>query len=195
MGVDEVGRGSLAGPVVICAAGFDRVPDNPMVRDSKKLTARRRRETAAWLRAVCARWVIVEVWPEVIDRANILEATRLAMLSGVRAIVGPGSEVVVDHVEIGDPGCPVQSFKKADALYFSVAAASILAKVHRDRLMVDLSADGDRWGWSRNMGYGTVEHRRAIDRHGRSYLHRQSFRASPVYNECRRPEASGESQN
>jgi len=180
IGVDEVGRGSLAGPVVVCAAGFDRIPENPRVRDSKKLTAKQRVETERWLRGVCERWVIVEVWPELIDRVNILEATRLAMRSGVRAVAGAGCEVVVDHVELGEVGVPVHSFKKADATYFSVAAASILAKVHRDRIMADLGACDDLWSWSKKAGYGTLEHRRAIGRHGRSYLHRQSFRVSPV---------------
>lgn len=175
-----MGRGSLAGPVVVCVASFDRIPDSEWVRDSKRLTAKRRRETARWLRQVCRTWVIVEVWPELIDRINILEATRLAMFSGVRAVAGPRSEVVIDHVEIADPGCPVHSLVKADACFFSVAAASILAKVHRDRIMVELGGENDLWSWSKNAGYGTLQHRRAIGRHGRSYLHRQSFRLSPV---------------
>jgi ribonuclease HII len=102
------------------------------------------------------------------------------MRSGVSALAGPGVEVVVDHVELGELDVPVHSFKRADACYFSVAAASILAKVHRDAIMSELSTFDDRWGWSRNMGYGTLEHRRAVGRHGRSYLHRQSFRVSPV---------------
>jgi ribonuclease HII len=180
IGVDEVGRGSLVGPVVVCAARFERIPSSPRVRDSKLLTARQRCATARWLRQLCSSWVVAEVWQETIDRLNILEATRLAMIAAVRALAEPGVEVVVDHVKLGDLGVPIHSLVRADAEYFSVAAASILAKVHRDRVLAELAAADDRWDWSRNMGYGTVGHRRAIDRWGRSYLHRQSFRVSRV---------------
>jgi len=180
VGVDEVGRGSLAGPVVVCAAKFDRIPKSPLVRDSKRLTAKKRREAAEFIRGHCSAWVVVEVWQELIDRINILEATRLAMRTGVRTLQEPGIEVVVDHVQLGDMGVPVQSLKRADDSFFSVAAASILAKVHRDEIMAELGALDDRWDWSRNMGYGTLKHRLGIGRYGRSYLHRRSFRVSPV---------------
>ncbi len=180
VGVDEVGRGSLAGPVVVCAARFDRIPKTARVQDSKRLTAKHRAQTALWIREICTSWVIVEVWQELIDRVNILEATRLAMRSGVRALAEPGIAVVVDHVELGDLGLPIHSFKRADDSFFSVAAASILAKVHRDGIMTELGVLDDRWDWSRNKGYGTIAHRRAIGRYGRSYLHRKSFRVSPV---------------
>ena len=180
VGVDEVGRGSLAGPVVVCAARFDQIPESPRVRDSKRLTAKQRRETAVWIREICVSWVVVEIWQDLIDRINILEATRLAMRAGVKALAEPGIEVVVDHVELGDLGLPIHSFKRADDTYFSVAAASILAKVHRDGVMVELGILDDRWDWSRNKGYGTLNHRRGIGSYGRSYLHRRSFRVSPV---------------
>ena len=180
VGVDEVGRGAIAGPVVVCAAAFDAIASTDRVRDSKLLTARQRREAAEWIRRAASSWVITEVWPEIIDRVNILEATRLAMRASVLALSGPGCEVVVDHVELGDLGVPVHSFKAADATFFAVAAASILAKVHRDRIMVGLAGDDDLWDWSHNMGYGTVRHRVGVGRYGRSYLHRQSFRLSPV---------------
>ena len=180
IGVDEVGRGSLAGPVVVCAARFDRIPRSSQVRDSKQMTAKQRRERAEWIVTICSAWVIVEVWQDVIDRVNILEATRLAMRSGVLTLADAETEVIVDHVELGDVGVPVHSFKRADSGFFSVASASILAKVHRDEIMVDLGARDDRWLWSSNKGYGTLAHRRAIGRYGRSYLHRRSFRVSPV---------------
>ena len=180
VGVDEVGRGSLAGPVVVCAARFDHIPDSALIQDSKRLTANRRREAAILIRETCASWVILEVWQHLIDRINILEATRLAMRAGIKAMAEPGIEVVVDHVELGDLGLPIHSFKGADGTFFSVAAASILAKVHRDGIMAELDGAEDRWDWSQNMGYGTLNHRRAIGRYGRSYLHRRSFRVSPV---------------
>ncbi len=180
IGVDEVGRGSLAGPVVVCAASFSSIPDDAGVRDSKRLSARRRDEAAERLRSSCERWAVCEVWVELIDRVNILEATRLAMRAAARALVTPGAVVVTDHVEPGDVGCAVLSPKRADADYFSVAAASILAKVHRDGIMVELGGMDPRWAWERNKGYGTADHRKALQDLGPSSLHRRSFHWSPV---------------
>ena len=180
IGVDEVGRGALAGPVVVCAASFAAIPDDPGVRDSKQLTGNRRDEAASRLRASGARWVVCEVWVELIDKLNILEATRLAMRAAAGALVTPGAVVVTDYVDPGDLGCRVLSPKKADREYFSVAAASILAKVHRDRIMVDLGAEQPHWGWEWNKGYGTIAHRLALENCGPGALHRRSFRWSPV---------------
>lgn len=180
IGIDEVGRGSIAGPVVVCAARFDHIPRSDRVRDSKRLSARQRESAAAWIREHTAGWVISEIWPEVIDRFNILEATRLAMRATVRVLAQSDTEVVVDHVDLGEMGAPIHSFKGADDRFFAVAAASILAKVHRDRVMRELGSIDDRWDWSKNMGYGTRNHRLGVGRHGRSYLHRRSFRLSPV---------------
>jgi ribonuclease HII len=180
IGVDEVGRGALAGPVVICAVAFTEIPDDPEVRDSKLLTARRREAIASRLRISGVRWVMCEVWPIVIDRINILEATRLAMASAARTLMTARSVVITDHVDPGDLGCRVLSPARADREYFCVAAASILAKVHRDRMMVDLGRQDPRWQWERNKGYGTVAHRRALQNLGRGAFHRRSFGWSPV---------------
>ena len=180
IGVDEVGRGALAGPVVVCAAAFEQIPDDEQVRDSKLLTPRRREQIASRLRGFGARWVACEIWPGIIDRINILEATRLAMAAAAQILVIPNAVVVTDHVNPGDLGCRVLAPKKADRDYFCVAAASILAKVHRDRLMVDLGGRDPRWQWERNKGYGTAAHRRALQKYGPGMLHRHSFRWSPV---------------
>ena len=180
IGVDEVGRGALAGPVVVCAAAFEEIPDDHEVQDSKLLTPRRRQEIAARLRSSRVCWAICEVWPDLIDRINILEATRLAMASTARSLATGDAVVVTDHVEPGELGCRVMSPKKADRDYFCVAAASVMAKVHRDRLMVDLGDRDPRWDWQRNKGYGTKAHRRALQRHGPGVLHRRSFSWSPV---------------
>lgn len=180
IGVDEVGRGALAGPVVVCAASFAAIPNDPGVRDSKQLTENRRNEAASRLRASGARWVLCEVWVGLIDKLNILEATRLAMRAAAGALATTEAVVVTDHVDPGDLGCRVLSPKQADREYFSVAAASILAKVHRDRIMVDLGAEQPHWGWERNKGYGTVAHRLALENRGPGALHRRSFRWSPV---------------
>jgi ribonuclease HII len=180
IGVDEVGRGSLAGPVVVCAASFETIPDDDQVRDSKQMTPRQRERVASRLCRCGARFVISEIWVELVDRLNILEATRLAMRSAALSLMTSGSVVVTDYVDPGDLGCPVESPKKADQLYFSVAAASVMAKVHRDRIMVDLGMQDPRWEWARNKGYGTLAHRRALTQHGPSGLHRKSFVWSPV---------------
>jgi ribonuclease HII len=122
----------------------------------------------------------VEIWPELIDRLNILEAVRLAMGSALTVLADDATIAVVDHVAIEVSPCPVRSQPRADATYFCVAAASILAKVHRDRVMESLDRIQPEWGWARNKGYGTEEHRRALQRNGRSYLHRRTFRWAPV---------------
>ena len=180
IGVDEVGRGALAGPVVVCAAAFEEIPNDGEVRDSKLLSPRRRDSIAARLRNGGARWVVCEVWPELIDRLNILEATRLAMAAAARTLIAPRSVVITDYVNPGDLGCRILSPKRADRDYFCVAAASIVAKVHRDRIMVDLGRQDPRWKWERNKGYGTVDHRRALQNVGPGILHRRSFGWSPV---------------
>jgi len=180
IGVDEVGRGALAGPVVVCAVSLTAIPNDPGIRDSKQLTGNRRDEAATRLRANGARWAMCEIWVELIDKLNILEATRLAMRAAAGALVTPAAVVVTDYVDPGDLGCRVLSPKKADREYFCVAAASILAKVHRDRIMADLGAEQPEWCWERNKGYGTTAHRRALQTHGPGTLHRRSFQWSPV---------------
>jgi len=180
IGVDEVGRGCLAGPVVVCGVRFAAIARQPLVQDSKTLSARQREQAAEWVVRTCSDWIVLEVWVELIDRLNILEAVRLAMRTCVRALAVPGSVAVVDAVEVGEEHTDIHSPVGADATFFSVAAASIVAKVHRDRLMVELDARHPGWGWRRNKGYGTAEHRRALAESGRSYLHRKTFRWSPV---------------
>ncbi len=180
IGVDEVGRGALAGPVVVCAAAFEEIPDDGEVQDSKLLNPRQRDSIAGRLRNSGARWAVCEVWPELIDRINILEATRLAMAAAARTLIVPRSVVITDYVDPGDLGCRILSPKRADREFFCVAAASIVAKVHRDRIMVDLDRQDPRWKWERNKGYGTVDHRRALQNLGPGSLHRRSFGWSPV---------------
>ena len=180
VGVDEVGRGSLAGPVVVCAAAFSSIPDDSEVQDSKLLAPHRRERVADRLRRSCDAWAACEVWVEVIDRCNILEATRMAMRSAALALLTPRTVVVTDHVDPGCLGCRVLSPKRADCEFFSVAAASILAKVHWDALMVELGEADPRWGWVQNKGYGTKFHRQALQDLGPSVYHRRSYHWSPV---------------
>ncbi len=183
IGIDEVGRGALAGPVVVGAAAFDHIPKNPDIQDSKIVPPRRRELAAAWVRANSVRWSVVEVWVELIDRVNILGATRLAMSAAARTLVraSPSDHlVIVDGVDLKDSAFSNIAEPGADARYFCVAAASILAKVHRDRLMADLASVYQHWEWQSNKGYGTVAHRRACGRHGVTFLHRRSFHFKPV---------------
>jgi len=179
-GVDEAGRGPLAGPVVAAAVILD--PRHPIkgLADSKKLSAKRRESLAAQIRDSAIAWCVISIDAEQIDRINILEATRLAMAAAARTLIVPRSVVITDHVHPGDLGCRILSPKKADRDYFSVAAASIVAKVHRDRIMVDLGRQDPRWKWEWNKGYGTVDHRRALQNAGPGTLHRRSFGWSPV---------------
>ncbi len=175
IGVDEVGRGSLAGPVVVSAVGFATVPEEPLVQDSKRLSAAQRERASVWIRREAACWSIVEVWVEVVDRLNVREATRVAMVSAARSLLASGQCVVSDAVELelGSVPCVVQP--RADGAYFCVAAASIVAKVHRDRLMSDLAVTCPDWEWQQNKGYGTRSHRLRLTEKGPHFLHRSSF--------------------
>jgi ribonuclease HII len=179
VGIDEVGRGCLAGPVVVGGFACERVPRRPEIQDSKTLSRTQREWCDRWARSCGSQWAVVEIWVDLVDRLNILEATRCAMRAVARTLATEDSVVVVDGVELGLERPRVLTQPRADACYFSVAAASILAKVHRDRIMAELSGRYPRWGWERNVGYPTPEHRREVSAHGVTFLHRRSFRCAP----------------
>jgi len=175
-GIDEVGRGPLAGPVVAAAVVLPEGLDLPGVKDSKQLSLARREACCAEILA-CARDVgigLVEA-PE-IDRINILEATFRAMILAVQNLQSPPDFLLIDgpyklSLSISQEGIP-----KGDQRSLSVAAASIVAKVHRDRLMSDFHHLYPEYGFARNKGYGTAEHVAALQQHGPCPLHRISFR-------------------
>lgn len=180
-GVDEAGRGPLAGPVVAGAALLDgaRLPADLVagLDDSKKLSAPRR-ETLLALLETCgaARLAVGVASVEEIDNINILRATHLAMARAVAALgVVPDLALIDGNQAPRDFSCPVQCVVKGDGLSLSIAAASIVAKVTRDRMMVALDAAFPVYGWAHNAGYGTREHRIAIARHGFTEHHRRSF--------------------
>lgn len=179
-GVDEVGRGPLAGPVTACAVILDpgNIPDG--LNDSKKLTAKRREALAEWLAAHCDH-CIVHVEVAEIDRLNIYHAAHLAMCRAVAGLRQRPCHVLVDGNRVPrDLSCPGEAVVKGDARCVSIAAASILAKVARDRLMVDLAQQYPGYGWEANAGYGTPAHQRALLDLGVTPFHRRSF--APIHN-------------
>ena len=175
-GVDEVGRGPLAGPVVAGAVvlPFTRARWAAGLRDSKLLSAGVREELAAELRDRCD-WAIGVVSAQVIDQLGIAPATRLAMRRAVLALGEPADALIVDGRETVE--CPLEQLAlvDADAHCKSVAAASIVAKVARDRMMVELDRRFPGYGLAQNKGYGSAEHLRALRTLGYSTVHRLSF--------------------
>lgn len=175
-GIDEVGRGPWAGPVVAAAVILDpaRLPKG--LRDSKQLTRRRRAEIAAMLHET-ARIGLGVASVEEIEQLNILGASLLAMERAVAQLPVPPRHALVDgnRLPAGLP-CPAEAIPGGDTLCLSVAAASVVAKVARDRMMAELAARHPGYGWETNMGYGTREHAAALDRLGLTIHHRRSFR-------------------
>ena len=181
-GIDEAGRGPLAGPVVAAAVVFPRWfrTDGGVlerVTDSKKLSAAERELLAPAIRKAAAFWAVAVVDPETIDRINILEATMLAMNQAVASLPIIPELLLVDGNRFrSDLPIPYETIVKGDAKVFSIAAASILAKTHRDELMVVFAGQYPQYGFERHVGYGTKMHVEAILQHGRCPIHRQSFR-------------------
>ena len=181
-GVDEAGRGPLAGPVVACAAilPLSNISTRLLgaLDDSKRLTAEVREALAEKLR-VKAIYALGEASVEEIDRFNILRATFIAMRRAFEKLpLQPQHAIIDGNMKPGLP-CAETTLVEGDHLSYSIAAASILAKVARDKMMRELHLDHPRYGWERNVGYGTKEHLAAIDLHGVTPHHRTSFR--PVY--------------
>jgi ribonuclease HII len=172
-GVDEAGRGPLAGPVV--AAAVILCPDGIAgLADSKVLSAAKRTRLEAQIRAHC-RFGIGIASVEEIDAINILQATMLAMTRAVEALGDVPGHVLVDGNRLPRWSYSAEAIIKGDALHPCISAASILAKQARDRMMHQAAAEHPHYGWERNMGYGTAEHLAALRRHGPCTLHRRSF--------------------
>ncbi|HUK14139.1 MAG TPA: ribonuclease HII [Thermoanaerobaculaceae bacterium] len=174
-GVDEAGRGALAGPVTVAAVVLDPAAPIAGLDDSKRLSPPRRRALAALVRIRALAFSVVHRDAAEIDRVNILEATRAAMLEAVSALAFAPGLVVSDAVALPGLAMPVRAEVRADARYLCVAAASILAKVARDELMVALAGEFPHYGWVANKGYPTPAHLAALSRIGPCRLHRRSF--------------------
>ncbi len=174
-GLDEAGRGSLFGPVVAAAAVVDPTRQLEGVDDSKKLSARRRRECFRGLVQDLEDWSVGIASAVEIDRINILQATLLAMSRAVRGLRNRPEYLLIDGRMELDVRIQQTSLVKGDARCLSIAAASVIAKVARDTLMGRYARQIRGYGLGRNMGYGTIEHRRALARRGPSEFHRRSF--------------------
>ena len=176
-GVDEAGRGPLAGPVV-CAAvilPLDEAKHIPGIDDSKKLSKKKREALAELIKEVAVAYSVAEVDEGTIDEINILQATRLGMKRAVEGLSVKPEFVLTDGNMTLDIAPPQKSIVKGDALVCSIGAASILAKVHRDALMKEYAKQYPWYGFDRNAGYGTKEHVTAIQERGICNIHRKTF--------------------
>jgi len=174
-GVDEVGRGPLAGPVV-CAAVIMPYDDIVIgVDDSKKLTAKARERLYEQIKDKAIAYNICRVEPQVIDEINILQATRLCMKQAVEGLTVPADFCITDGNMTLDIAIPQRSVIKGDVLSYSVGAASILAKVYRDGLMREYADMYPQYGFKSNVGYGSAAHIEAIKKYGLTPIHRRSF--------------------
>ncbi len=184
-GVDEAGRGPLAGPVVAAAVILDERQPIAGLNDSKKLSPARREALFEQIRARALCFAIAEASVEEIDRLNILQATLLAMQRAVAGLrLRPGL-VLVDGNRLPVLDCAAEAIVGGDALVPSISAASILAKVYRDRWCVEVDAQYPQYGFAGHKGYGTAAHMDALRAHGACPLHRRSF--APVALHWRAP--------
>ncbi len=177
-GVDEAGRGPLAGPVVAAAVILDDLNPIAGLADSKKLSARRREQLYDEIRAKALCCSVAEASVEEIDRLNILQATLLAMQRAVEGLRLKPVKVLVDGNRLPALDVLAEAIIKGDATVPAISAASILAKVHRDRWCAEFHLQYPQYGFAGHKGYGTAEHMAALRAHGACPQHRRSF--SPV---------------
>jgi len=175
-GVDEVGRGCLAGPVVAAAVILDTRSAIPGVDDSKCLTAAERERVADAIRANSLASAVVQISPDVIDRINILEATRLAMAQALAELRPAPDCALIDAVKLSGVGFPCLPLIRGDSVSYAIACASILAKVARDRMMVQLHDSYPHYGFASHKGYGVAEHLQALETYGPCPIHRLTYR-------------------
>ena len=174
-GVDEVGRGPLAGPVVTAAVILPDTFDLPFLTDSKKLTEKRRLVLDKAIKEQAIAWSLAEASIDEIDELNILHATMLAMQRAVAGLKTRPGLVLVDGNRTPEFGIQAQAIVGGDGLEPSISAASIIAKVSRDNLMKDFAKQYPGYGFERNSGYPTKQHREALLEQGITPIHRRSF--------------------
>ncbi|MDP3539518.1 MAG: ribonuclease HII [Azonexus sp.] len=174
-GIDEAGRGPLAGPVVAAAVILDPERPIPGLNDSKKLSEKKRDALAVLIRERAVAWAVAEASVEEIDRLNILHATMLAMQRAVAGLKVRPTSAMVDGNRCPKLDIPSEAVIKGDGKIASIAAASILAKTVRDAGMLALHSQYPMYGFDRHMGYPTAAHFQALEAHGASPVHRRSF--------------------
>lgn len=174
-GVDEAGRGPLAGPVCAAAVILPKGLELPGLNDSKKLTDKKRRELFPIIKEQAIAYGIGLASHEEIDEINILQATYLAMERAIAQLEGKADYALIDGNRAKDFGLPVRTVVKGDSLSASIAAASVLAKVTRDDIMLEMAEKYPQYGFEVHKGYGTKAHYEALREHGHSSIHRLSF--------------------
>jgi ribonuclease HII len=174
-GVDEAGRGPLAGPVVVAAVILDERNELLGLDDSKRLSAHRREQLFAQIREQAVAWSVVAIPADEIDRSNILQATLVGMQKAVQQLSPSPTRILVDGNHAPQLAGEVCAIVHGDRLVPAISAASILAKVSRDRIMQDLHRQFPHYGFDQNKGYPTADHLRRLQRHGPCPIHRRSF--------------------
>ena len=178
-GCDEAGRGCLAGPVVAAAVIWPRGVEHEFLNDSKQLSKKKREALVEEIKEIALDFAIAEIDHETIDKINILNASYRAMNKAVDSLNIKPQHLLIDGNRFsGNEKIPHTCIVKGDGKFLSIAAASILAKVYRDKLMEAYSVKYPGYGWERNAGYGTKEHREAIELHGITPIHRKTFLTS-----------------
>lgn len=175
VGIDEVGRGAIAGPVVVAAVILPKKFISPDIKDSKQMSAAAREKTAEMIRKKALDFAIATVSNEIIEIENIAQATKRGMAEVLKKLQLRPEWVLVDGVQKFATDLCMRTIVKGDQKFMSIAAASILAKVHRDTLMQYWHNSYPKYHWNRNVGYPTKAHRGAIDTFGISPIHRKTF--------------------
>lgn len=176
-GTDEAGRGCLSGPVTAAAVILPKSFKHPLLNDSKKLSAAQRAILAPIIKEKSIGYAVSHVFPEVIDEINILQASILAMHQSLSKLDPTPELIIVDGNKFNPyPNIPHKTVVKGDGKYYSIAAASVLAKTARDAYMLSLHKKHPEYAWDKNMGYPTQEHKKAIKAFGVTSFHRKTFR-------------------
>ena len=179
-GCDEAGRGCLAGSVFAAAVILPKDFHHPLLNDSKQMTERRREQLRSIIEREAVAWYVAEVTAERIDQINILNASIEGMNIALRNLTTPAEFAVIDGNKFHtDLAIPWRTIVKGDGKYANIAAASVLAKTHRDEYMMRLAEEYPMYGWAKNKGYPTRENRLAVREYGLSPYHRLTFNSSP----------------
>jgi ribonuclease HII len=179
-GCDEAGRGCLAGPVFAAAVILPSDFSHPLLNDSKQIKEKTRYALREMIQSTALSWAVAYIDQEEIDNINILNASIKAMHLALEQLTQQPAFIVVDGNRFKPyKTIPHATIIKGDGLYASIAAASILAKTYRDDFMLEMHEQYPQYNWKKNKGYGTVDHRKAMEEFGRCALHRNSFQLKP----------------